>query len=136
MKGARPYTRHGLTAPLARVKLQGLSAIDRRSAGYRAMDAWRSALVTDLGGEAALSAQRRALVDQVVRSRLMLEAIDAYLLSQRAIVRGRPRGTALPIMRERQDLADSIARILGQLGLDRVARPAPSLAETWGKGKA
>lgn len=135
MKPARPYTRHGLTAPMARVKLRGLAAIDRRTVAGRELVRWRRDLIGDLGGDAALSVQQQTLVDVVTRSRLMLEALDAWLLAQTSLVagRGRHRGV-VAVMRDRQDLADSIARVLGQLGLERVAPPVPSLAERMREG--
>jgi hypothetical protein len=52
--------------------------------------AWRKELVADLGGETALSAQQRALVDAVVRTRLFLEHLDAWLLG------GSPRNVRRP----------------------------------------
>jgi hypothetical protein len=39
------------------------------------------------------------------------------------------RRSVLPVLVERQRLADSLARLLAQLGLGRRARPLPSLAD-------
>jgi hypothetical protein len=83
-------------------------------------------LLADLGGEGALSTQQRALVDVIVRQKLLLESVDAWLLVQPSLVNGRKRAL-LPVVRERQGLADSLARYLAQLGLERRAKPVPSL---------
>src|SRR5262249_42655239 len=77
-------------------------------------------------GEAALSTQQRALVDVIVRQKLLLESVDAWLLMQPSLVNGRKRAL-LPVVRERQGLADSLTRYLAQLGLERRAVPIPSL---------
>jgi len=128
MKARRTYSRHGLRALMARVKVRGLGAIDRRTAAGRALVAWRAELLADLGGEAAVSAQRRALVDLVVRTKLYVDSLDAWLVSQPSLVLTRRRAV-LPVLRERQQLADSLARLLGQLGLDRREPPSKSIEE-------
>lgn len=140
MKPARPYTRHGLNALKARVKVRGLAGIDRRSAAYRAMDAWRSALVADLGGEAALSALQRAVVDVTARTHMLLDHVDAFLLEQATLLVGRGKtSTLIPVVKERQQLAEALVRYLEQLrpGLGRVAPPVPGLVDKFrGAGSA
>ncbi len=44
MTARRAYTRHGLTAPMARVRLRGFTAIDRRTAAARASLAFKREL--------------------------------------------------------------------------------------------
>jgi hypothetical protein len=104
----------------------GPRTIDRRTSLGKHLAAWRADLVADLGGEAALSTQQRALVDVIVRQKLLLESVDSWLLVQPALVNSRKR-TLLPVVRERQGLADSLARYLAQLGLERRAKPVPNL---------
>ena len=128
MKPAQTRSRHGLNALMARVKVRGLAAIDGRTVAARALLDWRSHLVADLGGEAAISAQQRALVDVATRSKLYVDHLDAFLMEQRSLVNAR-RKAVLPALRERQTLADSLARILGQLGLERRQAPAKSLQD-------
>ncbi len=122
----KPPSRHGLRGLMARVSHRGLAAIDRRSAGYRALVGWRRELETDLGGADHLSAQQRALIESVCRMRLYLDHLDAWLMSQATLIRKR---TLLPIFRERMDLAGRLERTLGVLGLQRQEPPAPSIAE-------
>jgi hypothetical protein len=111
-----------------RVKVRGLAAIDMRTSAAQALIAWRNELLRDLGGEESISAQRMALVELSVRTRLFLDHLDSYLLSQSSLINKRRKGI-VPVLRERQQLADGLARLLGQLGLNRVPKPIPSLRE-------
>jgi hypothetical protein len=105
--------------------VRGLAAIDQRTAAARALLDWRRELLEDLGGEAVASAAQLALVEVATRTRLYLDHVDAVLMGRESlVVRGR---RLLPLVEQRQKLADGLARILGQLGLERRKPPAPSL---------
>jgi hypothetical protein len=121
------YSRTGLNALKARLTLRGMSAIDRRSAPARATLAFRSELVAALGGEADLSPQKRRLTDMTARAALLLDHVDAWLFQQRSLVNARAK-TLLPVLVQRQALADHLARLLDKLGLER-ARPPLSLTD-------
>jgi hypothetical protein len=123
MTERRPYSRHGLNALKARVKVRGLTAIDQRTAAAQALLAWRRELLEDLGGEAAVSAQQMALVEAAVRTRLYVDSLDAWIMEHGSLVNARRRGVH-PVVRERQQLVDSLARLLSLLGLKR-RKPAP-----------
>jgi hypothetical protein len=123
-------SRHGLGALKARVSLKGLSAIDARTVAARSLIAWRSELLRDLGGEESISAQRLTLVDMAVRARLFLDHLDSYLLAQSSLINRRSK-RIIAALRERQQLADGLARVLGQLGLDRVSKDAGALPPEW-----
>jgi len=114
----RPTRRTGLGALRARVRVRGLQAIDRRTAAAQALLSWRQALLADLGGEKAITAQRLALVETAVRTRLYVDHLDAWLMEQGSLVNARRR-SVYPVVRERQHLVDSLARLLSLLGLDR-----------------
>jgi len=129
VKARRPYSRHGLNAVKAQVKVRGLSAIDRRTAEARALLDWREELLADLGGAAAATAAQLALVDLAARTRLYIDHLDAFLLEQTSGLVNKRRRAVYPVLRERQVLVDSLARLLGQLGLERRQREAPSLSE-------
>jgi hypothetical protein len=118
----RPYSRHGITRLKAAVRRLGPRVIDRRTTLGKALAQWRADLIQDLGGPDSVSTQRAALVDLAVRSKLILDSLDAWLLAQPSLVNKRTR-SVLPIVRERQGLADGLARYLQALGLDRVQRP-------------
>src|SRR5262249_15754836 len=119
MTPPRPYSRHGLNAPMARIKLRGFSAIDRRTAAARATLAFKHELIAALGGEAGLSPQRRKLIDLAARASMLLDHIDAWLFQQRSLVNAPPT-TPLPVLGQRQALAAPLARLLDKLGLDRL----------------
>jgi hypothetical protein len=50
-----------------------------------------------------------------------LDSIDAWLLVQPSLVNARKK-SLLPVVKERQALADGLARYLAQLGLHRTQR--------------
>lgn len=126
--GARSYSRHGLNQLKARVMVRGLSAIDKRTAAAQALLAWRKELFTDLGGEDACSAQQKALVEVATRTRLYVESLDAWIMSQKTLVNHK-RKAVLPVVLQRQTLADALARYMTQLGLERREKPVKSLPE-------
>jgi hypothetical protein len=121
-----PRSRHGLIALKARVKVRGLHAIDVRTVAGRALVRWRREMIADLGGEGAVSAAQTGLIEQACRTRLMLDDLDAWLLEQPSLVVKRRRAV-LPVLRDRQQLAESLLRTLLALGLER-RTPLPSLA--------
>ncbi len=121
-------TRHGLTVLKARVKVRGFSTIDLRTAAAQALVQWKADLLCDLGGEENVSAQRMTVVEMVVRTKLYIDHIDAWLMEQDSLVNKR-RKSLLPVLRERQVLVDSLSRLLQQLGLERREKPIKSLQD-------
>ena len=127
-KKSRSISRHGLTCLKAAVRGLGGRVVDRRTTLGKALAGWRQELIQDLGGPHAVSTQERAIVDLAVRTKLLLDSIDAWLLTQPSLVNKRAR-SLLPVVRERQQLADGLSRYLQTLGLERRIRPAKTLAE-------
>jgi hypothetical protein len=125
---ANRRTTHGLTAIKRGIRARGLAALDGRTAAMRAIAEWKAALLADLGGEQAVSAQRMAILDVAVRTMLYLNHVDSFLLAQPSLV-NRRRKAILPIVRERMQLADSLSRSLSLLGLERQQRPLTTLRE-------
>jgi hypothetical protein len=99
----------------------GTRLIDRRYKVGRELAKWQADLVADLGGEVALSTQQRVIVDLCVRSKLLIDSIDVWLLSQKSLVNARKR-TLIGVVKERQGIADGLTRNLQLLGLKRVER--------------
>ena len=110
------------------VRVLGARAIDRRTTVGKALADWRDQLTADLGGSDVISTQQRAVVDLVVRTKLMLDSVDAWVLKQPSLVNVRRR-SLLPVVRERTQLADAVARYLAALGLERRAKPVTPLHE-------
>ncbi len=75
------------------------------------MAAWCTELLDDLGGIEAVSTQELALVEEAVKTKLILDSVDAWLLSQKTLINKRNRRRA--------------ARGAGPSGVgEHVARPA------------
>ena len=75
-------------------------------------------LVADLGGKDAVSSQQGVILDLAVRTKLMLDSIDAWLLTRPSLV-NKSKGILFPVVTQRQALADSLAKYMGMLGLER-----------------
>jgi hypothetical protein len=119
---AKQRSRHGMHRELARIRLAGWRAIDRRSAGARDMLQLRAQLVADCGGEANVSAAKMELIDLAVRTRALIAEADNFLLEQRSII-NRRRKSFIPLVAQRQALGTDYWRFLREIGLERVARP-------------
>jgi hypothetical protein len=120
-RGRPKGTRHGLFATMARVKLQGLSAIDMRTSAARELLQWKQQLIADLGGEENITTARMTLIDLAARTRALISHADGWLLAQPSLVNKR-RKSLPPIVMQRQSLCDALARTLNMLGLDRVEK--------------
>jgi hypothetical protein len=124
---ARSYHKTGLYALKRLAKdeaawLRGLGSVGM------ALREWRSALVQDLGGEAAISAQQRAIVEMCSKTYLILSSIDRWMLSQPSLI-NKKRRVLFGIVTQRQQLADSLARHLQTLGLERRPTKVPTLSD-------
>jgi hypothetical protein len=125
----RPRT--GLNALKARVNVRGLAAIDRRTHAACTLLDWHEDLLRDLGGEPAVTAAQRALVEDAARTKLILDHLDAFLMEQSSLVvkRRRLKGRLLPLVLERMRIADHLMAVLTRLGLERRASKALDLDE-------
>lgn len=124
---------HGLTTLKRAVNKLGSRAIDRRTSLGKALDQWRGQLVADLGGPDMISTQELAIVNLAVKTKLLLDSVDTWLLQQPTLVNARKRKIH-PAVLERQQLADALARYMAQLGLKRRAKPTQSLGDLLAKG--
>jgi hypothetical protein len=122
----RTYSHHGLTTLRTALDVAGKRLQSRRYKLGRALWQWRSELVADLGGAEAISTQQATVIDLAVKTKLLLDSIDAWLLQQPTLINKRKRAV-LPVVRERQQLADALARYMAQLGLERKAKPTKDL---------
>jgi hypothetical protein len=118
--------RHGLPALKRRVAIRGLDAFDLRSAAARRMIDWRDEFVSALGGQENVTPQEYALLEMLIKTRLLLEHVDGYVLGLDSLV-NRKKHALKPIVRERLTLVDTCSRLLSQLGLQRREKPVPDL---------
>jgi hypothetical protein len=134
IKPGRPVmvrsNRKNRTALKGLVKIQGLWEIDKRSLAARHLFRWKKQLVAALGGEGEISPQRMCLVDLAVRTRLFVESLDAFLVGEKSLMNGKAK-SVLPVLMQRQTLADSLTKILKTLGLNRQHGKILSLKEYW-----
>lgn len=128
-KRPRPYVKSGLYELKAAVRKLGSRALPPRSTALgRALHEWRQALIEDLGGAETVSTQQLALVEMAVRTKLLVDSVDAYVLSMPSPV-NRQRRCLHPVVRERQALVGQLQSLLRDLGLARKAPEPPSLAD-------
>jgi hypothetical protein len=125
-KATRSYQKHGFTTLKRAVKNLGSRVIDRRTSLGKALTQWRGEIVRDLGGDEAVSAQERAVLDLAVKTKLLLDSVDAWLLTQQSLINARKR-CLHPIVLQRLQLADALARYMNQLGMKRRAKEVTDL---------
>ena len=77
-KHPRPYLRSGVHALKKAVVTLGSRALPPKSTALgRALHEWRDSLIADLGGMDTISTQQAALVDLAVRTKLLVDSVDA-----------------------------------------------------------
>ena len=115
---SRAYQKHGLNTAKRALKEWGSRAIDNRTRAGKLLVAWRDQLIEDMGGLEQVSAQQLTIVELAARTKVLLDGIDAWLFEQPTLVNKRER-RVYAVVKERQQLADSLARYMAQLGLER-----------------
>ncbi len=78
-KRRRQYTKHGLVQLKRAVSILGSRTIDHRTTTGKALAAWRSELLADLGGIESVSTQELALVEEAVKTKRILDWVDAWI---------------------------------------------------------
>jgi hypothetical protein len=119
-------SRHGLRAVKERISIRSLAVVDKRSAGARALFAWRTELIDALGGADSISPQQLVLIELACRGKLFIDHCDAFLLEQPSLI-NKKRRAAIPILLQRAQLAAALERTLMNLGLHRIAKPVEDL---------
>jgi hypothetical protein len=125
---------HGLNSLKKAWSELGNRTIDGRSPAAVALRKWRADVIDDLGGEDAISTQQEALIDLACKSKLLLNSVDAWLMTQPSLVNKRKR-SLFPVVLQRQTLADGLARYLGQLGLERRVKPPETVSDLLNKAQ-
>ena len=85
-----------------------------------------------MGGEANINAMERSIIDLATKTFLMLQRVDKFLLEQPSLV-NKSKRQLFPVVLQRQQLADALARYMAQLGLRRRVKPSQGLAELLAK---
>lgn len=102
----------------------GTKRLDQRSAVAVAARRFKAELTADLGGDP--SRAQATLIEMAARTWIIVEALDDWLMRQPSLVLHRKR-TVVPVLLQRQQLADSLARLLERLGLERKTRDVDTL---------
>ncbi len=126
----RPYLQHGHHALTQALKTVGNHDgwVERLGEVGEALQAWKAALIEDLGGDSAVSAMERSVIELATKTHLLLASVDRFLLEQKSLI-NKSKRQLFPIVLQRQHLADALARYMGQLGLARRARPTQTLQD-------
>jgi hypothetical protein len=82
----------------------------------KALVQWREDLIRDLGGD--VSTQQDAIISLAIKTKLLLDSIDVWLLQQPTLIIKRKKAV-IPAVQQRQVLADALARYMSMLGLAR-----------------
>jgi len=101
-----------------------IDLLDKRSAIGVAARKRREELIDHCGGAEAVSPAQVILIDTAVKTELIVRAAEDYILRQETLVVDHG---LLPVVMQRQQLADSLCRMLEKIGLDRKAREVTSL---------
>lgn len=120
--------KHGLNSLKRALRELGPRGLDNRTSMAKALAAWRAELIADLGGIEQVATQELALVEEAVKTKLLLDSIDGWLLAQPSLIDKRKRAV-LPVVRDRQALVNTLRGLLGDLGLRRRSTAGPSLTE-------
>src|SRR5690242_17333493 len=121
------YQRHALHTLRKAVQTLASRALPSpRTALGRALREWRESLLADLGGEDVVTTQQAALVEMAVRTKLLVDSVDAYVLAMPSPV-NRQRRCLYPVVRERSALVGQLQSLLRDLGLERRAKPVADL---------
>ena len=115
---ARKQKNHGLVGAKRALREYGTRGRDARTKAARELADWTAEIVADLGGEDAISAQQRTVVELASRTRFLLNGIDAWLVQQPSVV-NKSKRRLFDVVQQRQQLSDALARYMNMLGLER-----------------
>ena len=109
--------RHGLSTMKRAIDKLGARAIPGNTKVGYALRAWRKELIGDLGGDENVSLAQRTIVECASTTKLMISSLDAWILNQPSLMTRERK--LMPVIIQRQQLVDSLTRMLSQLGLER-----------------
>jgi hypothetical protein len=120
-KGNGNAQRHGLNPLKKALYTLGNRALDKRTVAGRALVEWREDLIHDLSGD--VSTQQDAIISLAIKTKLLLDSIDVWLLQQPTLIKKRKK-SIIHAVQQRQVLADALARYMSMLGLQRKSKLA------------
>jgi len=126
----QPRQQHGLTPAKKVLRKYGTAALDQRTTEAKELARWKANLVSDLGGLEVISTAQETLIELAARQIVLLHLIDNWIFEkpEERVFRKRDK-TVYALTKERQRIADALARYLTTLGLERVKPKGRDLAE-------
>ena len=97
--------------------------LDGRSAVAVAVRTWKADIRRDLGGD--LTRAQETILEAAAQSWVILSSLDDYIARQPSIVTKKRQ--VVPVVLQRMQIADSLARHLERLGLQRRAHEVTDL---------
>lgn len=73
------------------IKELGNRALDHRTWMAKALAEWKVEILRDRGGQESVSAQKQAVLDLAMTTKLLLDSVDVWLLQQPSVVNARKR---------------------------------------------
>ena len=99
--------------------------LDGRSAVAVAVRHWKADVTRDLGGD--LSRAQETLLEAAAQAWVILSSLDDWIARQPSLVTR--KRTLLPIVMQRMQVAEGLAKHLERLGLERREQPVQSLEQ-------
>jgi hypothetical protein len=130
-KRGRPST-HALTRMRKSLRTLTTKRLDGRSTVAVAVRRWKEDVRRDLGND--LTRAQESLLEATAQTWVLVSSLDDWLTRQPSLVTKKRQ--LLPVVRERQQLVDSLARLLDRLGaLDRDPKAKPQTLEAYVRAK-
>jgi len=121
--GAGRKPAHSLRRLRSAVTALTTKRLDGRSAVAIAVRKWKDEVRRDLGGD--LSRAQETILEAAAQSWVIVSSLDDWIARQPSLVS--KKRALLPVVVQRMQIAEGLARQLDRLGLDRKAKPVPDL---------
>jgi hypothetical protein len=115
---------HGLKTLRRAVQQLTTRRLDGRSAVAVAVRRWKDDVRRDLGGD--LSRAQETILEAVAQSWVILSSLDDWIARQPSLVTKKRQ--VIPVVVQRMQIAEGLARNLERLGLERKAKDPLDLA--------
>jgi len=120
----RRYDKHGLSKLRRSVTNLTTRRLDGRSALAVAVRRWKEDVRRDLGGD--LTRAQESVLELAAQAWVIVSSLDDWIARQPSLVNARKK-TLLPVVAQRMQIAEGLARHLERLGLERQAKPVETL---------
>ena len=123
-----PNQKSGLKTLKRAIRVHGKRSIDRRTRAGKHHAHLRDTLLDALGGVKHVSPQKRVLLDELILTKLMLDSVNVWIVAQDSLINKRNK-SIINVVKDRNALVTTLRTLLADLGLERVVKTLPTLAE-------